>query len=103
MIVDTDVAIVAAAEHHRSVRQRIARPHSRAGRVDVDDAGVTACGGDQAVRASHPGFRRFLHDVPPVKGDLAPRLSAWGARAIVSRTPVRSIRRKEVSALFVEL
>ena len=61
MVVDADVAVVAAAEDHGRVGEGVARAHARPGRVDVDDAGVAAGRGDQPVGRRHPGFGRLFH------------------------------------------
>src|SRR5262249_55495503 len=61
VVVDADIAVVAASEDHGSVAQGVAGTHAGTGGIDVDDAGVAARGGNQAFGAWTPGFGRLVH------------------------------------------
>jgi len=61
MVVNADVAVVAAAQDHGRVSERITGSHPGPGRINVDNTGVPAGGRDQPIRRGYPGFVRFLH------------------------------------------
>ena len=61
VVVDVDGAVHPAADHHGGGdRERVALPHAGATGVDVDEAGVSTRGGDQARRGTQRLRRRAL-------------------------------------------
>ncbi len=60
-ILNADVAVIAPADHQRLITQNVARPHRRAGWIDVDQNGMVHGGRLGPARYSSPGFDKVIH------------------------------------------
>ena len=67
VILQTDVAVLAATENDDPVRQRIPATHVRASRVDVDETRLARDRGEEPFRRRYPGFCDFVAHSQPVR------------------------------------
>src|SRR5262249_6819626 len=92
MVVDSDFTVATAADDEGTIAERVATAHAGTGGINVDQAGVTADGGDRSIGCGDPRFRYFLHGSPVcwLRG-RAPAARPWLRRKGSGRHPTNRL------------
>src|SRR5262249_59174379 len=85
VVLDADVAILTAAEHHGLVCERVAATHRGAARINVDQARLARRSREQPLGGSNPGIGNFFAHAAPGHGNGKER-EARRASAASDRT-----------------